>query len=123
MTSENYNININRFNLPFSAQQAYAACLEAMERLDLFRSIKGDESMCQITALSKDIECDEILVLKVISFTSSSCEIEMRISDKFVHKLRSFDTKIQNIDDLIKLIKNEICGTRNSDVNTMEDNK
>lgn len=116
MVSENYSVNITKFNLPFSAQQAYVACLEALRRLELFRNIKGEENSCRIIALSKDEKCDEIVVLKVISLTSSSCEIEMMISDELVCNLIRFNTKVQNLDNLIKIIKNEIFII-------MEDNK
>lgn len=98
----------SKLDFTFSARRVYTACMAALRKCGMFRSITGDESTFRISASKGLPIVGENLTINVISTSSSSCEVIMKSSDKVLFNPFKLGNNVRNVRDLDQFIRNEV---------------
>lgn len=105
----------SKLEFPFSARRVFTACKDALHACEEFRSINSNDRTFRITASKGFPIFGEDLSINIISTTSSTCEVEMKSSDKLLFNPFKIGNNVSNVKDLDQYIRNEVFRLCNTD--------
>ncbi len=98
----------SKLSFSFPARRVYTACLSGLRDSGVFRAIEGDECKMRISATRGLPIFGENIVINIMAVSSSSCDVELKSSDKLIFNPLIFGNNKRNIADLSQFVRNEV---------------